>query len=75
MSSEKMKMCFRIELLQNPGIKGLFENRVNKLTEEMEVNINIEGDWKPKDTSQQAAKEKFGDEKEIILKKINRLES
>jgi hypothetical protein len=30
---------------------------------------------KLRDTSQQAAKEKFRDEKEIVLKKINRMES
>jgi hypothetical protein len=55
------ELTFRVELLQDPSIKWLFEKRVNKLIEEIKEVNTIEEEWENiQKILRQAAKESLG---------------
>jgi hypothetical protein len=55
------ELSFRVELLQDPSKKWLFERRVNKLIEEIKEVNTIEEEWENiQKILRQAAKESLG---------------
>jgi hypothetical protein len=50
------ELNFRVELLQDPSIKWLFERRVNKMIEEIKEANNIEEEWETQKLLRQVAK-------------------
>jgi hypothetical protein len=55
------ELSFRVELLQVPSIKWLFERRVNKLIEEIKEANSIEEEWENiQKIIRQVAKESLG---------------
>jgi hypothetical protein len=64
------ELSFRVELLQDPSIKWLFERRVNKLIEEIKEAHTIEEEWENiQKILRQAANETFGMKKKWCRKK------
>jgi hypothetical protein len=54
-------MSFKVELLQDPSIRWLFERRVNILIQEIEGSEDTEEEWENlKKRLKQAAKESIG---------------
>jgi hypothetical protein len=63
------ELNFRVELLQDPSIKWLFERRVNKMIEEIKEANNIRGRMGNTKITQASSKRKFRNEKEMVPKK------
>jgi hypothetical protein len=64
------ELSFRVELLQDPSMKWLFERRVNKLIKEMKKANTTEEEWENiQKILRQAAKESLGMKQKWCRKK------
>jgi hypothetical protein len=64
------ELSFRVELLQDPSMKWLFERRVNKLVKEIKEANTTEEEWENiQKILRQAAKESLGMKQKWCRKK------